>query len=91
VARTGWYDPAKHPYTGALKVLKNILNFEYLWSNLRVKGGAYGCMAGFGRSGEAYFVSYRDPNLRETIKVYEKLPEYLADFRCSDRDMTKIM
>lgn len=89
VARTGWYDPAKHPYTGALKVLKNILNFEYLWSNLRVKGGAYGCMAGFGRSGETYFVSYRDPNLRETLKIYEKIPAYLADFRCSDRDMTK--
>ena len=33
----------KLEYTGALRVLKVIMNYEYLWMNLRVKGGAYGC------------------------------------------------
>ena len=89
VARAGWYDPTKHPYTGALRVLKMILNYDYLWLNLRVKGGAYGCMAGFGRSGEGYLCSYRDPHLQETLACYEALPAYIRSFCASERDMTK--
>ncbi len=89
VARTGRFDTDKLPYTGALRVLKIILNYQYLWLNLRVKGGAYGCMSGFGRSGEGYFVSYRDPHLKETLDIYEGLPEYVRSFKTSERDMTK--
>lgn len=89
VARVGRFDTKTHPYTGALKVLKVILNYDYLWLNLRVKGGAYGCMSGFGRSGESYLVSYRDPHLKETLDIYEKLPAYIREFRTSKRDMTK--
>ena len=89
VARSGLYDTKKHPYTGALKVLKVILNYQYLWLNLRVKGGAYGCMSGFGRSGEGYFVSYRDPHLKETLDIYEGIPEFIKNFKTSERDMTK--
>ncbi len=76
-------------YTGDLKILRLILSYDYLWLNLRVKGGAYGCMSGFGRSGEGYFVSYRDPNLAETNEVYEKIVEYLEQFDVDERDMTK--
>lgn len=89
VARTGRFDTKKLPYTGSLRVLKTILSFQYLWIALRVKGGAYGCMAGFGRSGEGYLCSYRDPHLKETLAVYEALPAYLKDFKTSERDMTK--
>lgn len=80
---------AGYEYTGALRILRLILNYDYLWLNLRVKGGAYGCMSGFGRSGEGYFVSYRDPNLKETNEVYEKIAEYLEQFDADERDMTK--
>ncbi len=86
VARAGRFS---QPYTGALRVLKVILNYEYLWLNLRVKGGAYGCMAGFGRSGEGYLCSYRDPHLKETLNVYAGLPEYIRSFTTTRRDMTK--
>lgn len=89
VARAGWYDPTRLPYTGALRVLKVILNYDYLWIHLRVKGGAYGCMAGFGRSGEGYLCSYRDPHLKETLDCYDALPDYLRHFTASPRDMTK--
>lgn len=89
VARCGTFADSGHPYTGALKVLKVIMNYEYLWTNLRVKGGAYGCMSGFGRSGEGYLVSYRDPNLSATNTVYEGIPEYLRNFTIDERDMTK--
>ena len=66
-----------------------ILSYEYLWMNIRVKGGAYGCMSSFLRTGDSYFVSYRDPNLAKTNAVYEKIPEYVASFDPDERDMTK--
>lgn len=65
------------------------MSYEYLWINIRVKGGAYGCMSNFNRIGEGYFVSYRDPNLRNTLDIYDGVPEYLENFTVSDRDMTK--
>lgn len=89
VARCGTFREKGFAYTGALKVLKVILNYEYLWTNLRVKGGAYGCMSGFGRSGEGYLVSYRDPNLGATNEIYEGIPKYLEEFSIDDRDMTR--
>ena len=46
-------------------------------------------MSSFNRIGEGYFVSYRDPNLKRTIDVYEGVVDYLENFTVSDRDMTK--
>ncbi len=89
VARCGSYADAGLPYTASLLVLKNILNYDYLWRNLREQGGAYGCMSGFSRNGSGYFVSYLDPHLRRTNKVYEALPDYVRNFTVSERDMTK--
>ena len=76
-------------YHGALQCLKVIMNYDYLWNEIRVKGGAYGCMCSFGSSGDAYFVTYRDPNLTNTYEVFKKAGEYIRHFECSARDMTK--
>ena len=84
VARCGSFKD-RYEYTGALKILKVILSYDYLWINLRVKGGAYGCMSGFGRSGEGYLVSYRDPNLKESNRIYEGIPDYLEHFDILER------
>lgn len=89
VARTGNFIDGGASYTGALQILKVILSYEYLWQNVRVKGGAYGCMSNFTRIGDGYFVSYRDPNLKRTMEIYEGVAEYLENFTVSDRDMTK--
>ncbi len=90
VARAGNYMTAGFTYTGALKVLKVILSYDYLWNNVRVKGGAYGCMCGFsGVDGDAYFTSYRDPNLKETNQIYKRIPEFVRSFSADERDMTK--
>ena len=89
VARCGTFADSGFAYTGALRILKVIMSYDYLWIRLRVKGGAYGCMSGFGRSGEGYFVSYRDPNVSETNKVYEEVISYLENFDIDERDMTK--
>ncbi|NBH70834.1 insulinase family protein [Clostridiaceae bacterium] len=89
VARCGNFRQKGYAYTGALRILQVILSYDYLWLNIRVKGGAYGCMSGFGRSGEGYLVSYRDPNLKETDQVYEGIVKYLEEFDPDERDMTK--
>lgn len=89
VAKTGDFICDGYEYTGALRLLRIILSYDYLWINVRVKGGAYGCMNTFLRSGESYFVSYRDPNLSDTLDVYDKIPEYIKSFSPDERDMTK--
>lgn len=89
VARGGNYLKDGLAYTGALKVLRTIMSYEYLWTQVRVIGGAYGCNASFSRNGDAAFVSYRDPHLRRTNEVYEGIPAYLREFTVDPRDMTK--
>ena len=91
VGRAGNYRKKGLEPTGALKVLKVMMGYEYLWVNVRVKGGAYGCMSGFGRTGDSYFVSYRDPNLAKTVDIYENAAEYIANFQADERTMTQFV
>ena len=42
------------------------------------------------RSGEGYFVSYRDPNLKETDQVFEGVADYLEQFDADERGYDKI-
>jgi len=89
VARVGNFLDAGYDYHGAFQILRVIMGYEYLWQNVRVKGGAYGCMSQFSRLGEGYFVSYRDPNLEKTNEIYEGVVSYIKNFTVSERDMTK--
>ncbi len=76
-------------YIGTLNVLQIIFSYDYLWINVRVKGGAYGAMCDLTRNGFFFMTSYRDPNLLETYEVYKNAVKYVEEFDCSDRDMTK--
>ena len=89
VARVGNFIDGGAEYDGALQILKVILSYDYLWQNVRVKGGAYGCMSNFNRLGEGYLISYRDPNLERTMEVYEGVVDYLKNFTVDERDMNK--
>lgn len=89
VCRAGNYKKNGLEYTGGLRMLRGILNTDYLWNTVRVKGGAYGCMCSFGKSGDAYIASYRDPNLGKTIEAYEGIVEYVAHFAGDERSMTQ--
>ena len=75
--------------TGAYQVLDMLLRYEYFWVKIRVQGGAYGAMTRFNLDGDMMFVSYRDPNLAETIKVFDETADFLRHFEASDREMTK--
>ncbi len=89
VALTGNYKEKGLKYTGALNVFQNAVSTDYLWKQVRVLGGAYGCMCGFGSTGDSYFVSYRDPNLVNTLNVYKDVIKYIDEFKADDEDMLK--
>ena len=89
VCRAGNFLQKGLPFTGALRVLKVIMGYDYLWTRIRMKGGAYGCMSSYGRDGYAYFVTYRDPHLRGSIETFEGAADYVRGFDCDERTMTK--
>ncbi|MDE7446061.1 MAG: insulinase family protein [Lachnospiraceae bacterium] len=91
VCRAGNFIDKGLPYTGALKVLKVMMGYDYLWNQVRVKGGAYGCMCSFYKNGDGYFVSYRDPNLDKTIQVYEQAADYIKNAKLDERTVTQFI
>ena len=80
-----------YAYHGGLLMLKTILSMNYLWTNVRVKNGAYGCFCDFRKSGNMFFVSYRDPNLDETLAIYNAAAEYVAHIELSDRELLQYL
>ena len=74
-----------------MNILRQIMGYEYLWQNVRVQGGAYGCSSIFKRAGDAYFASYRDPHLGRTLDVYAGIPEYLKNFTADEKEMTRFI
>ena len=88
VAVGGSFAGVPHNF-GALRVARHLLNYDYLWNEVRVKGGAYGVACQFQREGDGYFTSYRDPNLSSTIDVYEGAADYLENYTADEREITK--
>lgn len=77
------------PYTGVSNVLATAIRFDYLWNEIRVKGGAYGSLYFHRRRGQTALASYRDPNIKETLAVYEGLPNYVENLTLSEEELTK--
>ncbi len=80
-----------YKYSGELNVLRQILSTDYLQTQIRVLGGAYGGFAGFSSSGTAYFGSYRDPHLKRTLEKYKEAINYLKNFKATPRQMTRFI
>ncbi len=89
VCCAGNYRSAGYEKNGAQLILKTILSYEYLWINVRVQGGAYGCRASFGANGNVFFSSYRDPNLEKTREVFLGTADYIEAFDANEDEMTK--
>ena len=86
VSRVGKYD---EPFNGAMHVLNKALAMDYLWMQVRVHGGAYGCMLQTPLNGTIGFTSYRDPEIARTNKVYEDVVEYIKNLNPSEDDLLK--
>ena len=80
-----------YTYHGSMMLLKSLLSMDYLWSKVRVQNGAYGCFSDFRKSGNMFFVSYRDPNLQETLDVYRQIPKYLESIQLSEREILQYL
>lgn len=92
VAKSGNYYKTGEPYSGAMNVMNNMLSMDYLWDKVRVHGGAYGCMCSYSNLNGTYtLVSYRDPNLAETLEVYDEAWKFLEKFDAQEREMTKLI
>lgn len=78
-----------YEYNGNMRVLATILSIDYLHNRIRAKGGAYGCGISFGRSGNVLTHSYRDPNLEETITVYDNIAKYIEDLNLDEDELTQ--
>ncbi len=90
VCRAGNLHKADIDYCGAMQVVRTAVNYDYLYQNIRVKGGAYGCGCGFASdTGSVVFSSYRDPKLSETEKVYEGTGEYVRTLNPDEKELTK--
>ena len=74
-------------YRGDLTVLANILNSSYLHNEIRAKGGAYGGGITIGRSGDMATYSYRDPNLKNTVRVYDSIGSFVENVKMSEEDL----
>ena len=85
VCRAGNFASKGLKYNGSLRVLKVMMGYDYLWKYIRVQGGAYGCMSSYAKNGDCAFVTYRDPNLKNSIDVFEKAADYLRNFDDDER------
>lgn len=80
-----------YKYSGTTQVLTNFLSSEYLYNNIRAQGGAYGTGISLNKSGVMIMMSYRDPNLKNTLNVYDNLPEYLKNIDLDKRDLDQFI
>ena len=85
------FKEAGHEYHGGMMMLKTVLSMGYLWSKVRVQNGAYGCFCDFRRSGNVFFVSYRDPNIKETLDAYREVADYVETISLSDRELLQYL
>ena len=86
VSRVGKFN---NKYTGVLQLVKTILSYDYLWTNIRVLGGAYGMGVKINREGNICFTTYRDPNLSKSDIVFKDIIKYLENINFSDEILTK--
>lgn len=89
VAVAGSFEEMGDVNYGALRVVRHMLNYGYLWNEVRVKGGAYGVFCQFNHDKEGFFASYRDPKLSETIDIYKEAAAFLEDYEAEEREILK--
>jgi Zn-dependent M16 (insulinase) family peptidase len=89
VAKGNNFKRLGYEYSGHMQVLGTIIGLDYLWNRVRIAGGAYGSMVRFSKNGNFLFSSYRDPNLSETLQVYNDIHNYVENFDANEREMRK--
>ena len=82
--------PLGYTYHGSIHVINNFVRTGWLWDKVRAEGGAYGAFVSFGKQSGVYsYISYRDPNLENTLKVYDQTADLLRAIDLSDDELAK--
>lgn len=89
VARAGRFK--KEYYSGSMLVLNTLFNYDYLWNNIRVLGGAYGCASKFMRTGAGAFTTYRDPNVVKSDECFKSSVVYLESLDNETIEIDKLV
>jgi len=78
-------------FTGSAYVLANILNFSYLWNEIRVQGGAYGCGFAGRDDGDMFFYTYRDPQPGRSLGIFDQAAEFIRNYCEQKPDLTPMI
>lgn len=78
-------------FHGSGYVLANVLNFSYLWNEIRVQGGAYGCGFAGRDDGDLFFYTYRDPQPGRSLGVFDKAADFVRAFCAQNTDLTPMI
>lgn len=84
------YADAGYELSGSAYVVEKYLGTSWLWDKVRVVGGAYGGFCSFdSHSGMFTYLSYRDPNLLDTLEAYDGSPDFLRKLDLDQDALTK--
>ena len=72
------------PYVGSSVVASRILSLDYLWNEIRVRGGAYGASFRVRPDGDGGYLSWNDPKPGRTLGCYDKSGDALRAFARGD-------
>ncbi|MCR5686326.1 MAG: insulinase family protein [Lachnospiraceae bacterium] len=90
ISKVGHFTDTSAKNMAAITILRVILSRDYLYNRIRVLGGAYGCGFNFSElKNTGVFYSYRDPQVKNTLEVYDKAADFVAGFDADEREMTK--
>lgn len=90
VAKAGDLYANGYQMHGSALPIINYLNSTWLWQRVRVMGGAYGGGCNFDRhTGVFYYVSYRDPNLLNTLDIYDQTGDFLRLLEIDEAEITR--
>lgn len=76
-------------FTGVMYVVSTLLDTSYLWENVRLKGGAYGCESTISRDGNVLMCSYCDPQLKKTLQAFHKIGKYLKNLKLDEATLLR--
>lgn len=83
---------AGYDFHGSINVASRLINTSWLWGAVRERGGAYGCSCSYNRFNNLLsFVSYRDPEVGETLEVYDKTFQFLRQFDLNQKELDKLV
>lgn len=88
IAFSGMGAKLDNAYSGVSCLACHIATYDYLWNEVRVKGGAYGCGVRVNTNGTFGANSFRDPNAAQSVKTFLGMGEYLTELSKSDKSLS---